>query len=38
MPIILSSISDVISSNFKVPDKIVSTIEEGRVVGASFYS
>jgi len=28
-------LGDIISSNFKVLDKIISTIEEGRVVGAS---
>jgi len=26
---------DVIDGNFKVPDKIIGTMEEGRVVGAS---
>ena len=29
--------SDVIGSNFKVPDRIISIMEEGRVVGASSY-
>ena len=29
--------SDVININFKVLDKIIGTIEEGRVVGASSY-
>ena len=28
---------DVIGGNFKVLDRIISTIEEGRVVGASSY-
>jgi len=37
MPTILSSVGDVIGSNFKVPDKIAGTIEEGRVVGVSSY-
>jgi len=31
----LSNVGDVIGGNFKVLDKIVSIIEEGRVVGAS---
>ena len=38
MPIILGSVGDIIGSNFKVLDRITSTIEEGRVVRASFYS
>jgi len=29
--------SDVIGSNFKVPDRIISTIKERRVVGVSSY-
>jgi len=33
----LGSVGDVIGSNFKVPDKIVGTMEEGRVVGASSF-
>ena len=37
MPIILSSVGNIIGSNFKVLDRIASIIEEGRVVGASFY-
>jgi len=32
---ILSSVSNIIGSNFKVLDKIASIIKEGRVVGAS---
>jgi len=28
-------LSDVIGGNFKVPDRIISTMEEGRAVGAS---
>jgi len=36
---ILSSIGNIIGSNFKVLDIIASMIKEGRVVGASsFYS
>ena len=35
---ILSSVGDIIGSNFKVPDRIAGTIEEGRVVRASSYS
>jgi len=32
-------LGDIIGSNFKVLDKMASTIKEGRVVGASsFYS
>jgi len=34
----LSSVGDVIGSNFKVSDRITSTIKEERVVGVSFYS
>jgi len=34
---ILGSAGDVISSNFKVLDRIVGTMEEGRVVRASSY-
>ena len=33
----LGSVGDVIGSNFKVLDRIASTIEEGRVVGASSF-
>ena len=34
-----SSVGNVIGSNFKVLDRMVSIIKEGRVVGASsFYS
>ena len=33
----LGSVGDVIGSNFKVLDRMVSTMEEGRVVGASSY-
>ena len=32
-----SNVGNIISSNFKVLDRIANTIEEGRVVGASFY-
>jgi len=28
---------NIIDSNFKVPDRIISIIKEGRVIGASFY-
>jgi len=35
MPTILSSVGDIIGSNFKVPDRMASIMEEGRVVGAS---
>ena len=36
---IFSSVGDIIGSNFKVPDRITSTIEKGRVIRASsFYS
>jgi len=38
MPTILGSIGDVIGGNFKVPDRMVGTMEEGKVVGASSYS
>jgi len=34
---IFSSIGNIIGSNFKVLDRIASTIEEGRVVGASSF-
>ena len=30
-------LGDIISSNFKVLDKIISTIKEEKVVGASSY-
>jgi len=31
----LSSVGDVIGGNFKVPDRMAGTMEEGRAVGAS---
>jgi len=34
---IFNNVSDIIGSNFKVLDKIIGIIKEGRVVGASFY-
>ena len=37
MPTIFGNVGDVIGGNFKVPDRIASTIEEGRVVGASSF-
>ena len=30
-----SNVSDIIDGNFKVLDRIIGTIEKGRVVGAS---
>ena len=33
----LSSVGDVIGSNFKVLDRIAGIMEEGRVVGASSF-
>ena len=35
---IFSSVGDIIDSNFKVLDRIISTIKEGRIVKGSFYS
>jgi len=37
MPTILSSVGDIIGGNFKVPDRMAGTMEEGRVVGASSF-